>query len=345
MESHFKRVLMKTFINEYQKKKYRINHKLQRKEDQWKTPQKSLLIDSIFRKYPVDPIRVEEKDDKIKYIFDGVQRSTTCTSYAADEFKLSNDLNPVLVDGILYDIAGKKYSELDEPLRDMFMGTEVVIYVFSDCTDQDIREMFYRQNNGTPLTNTQKRTVYETDNVSEIIYSLAQHPFFDKVLSKTQKRKDVARDLVRETLMLICSDDDNDFTSFRNKDIDSFVVWYDNHIEYVSIDILKSVLDRLDAHFEALKIKSTSIPMLLYAAYIVKDKHRSMDAFLESVQEFVDHYNENTSYLEYCNRGTTSSDAVKGRWTYWKNLVNELPESAESTKEKSKESDDENINA
>ncbi len=49
----------------------------------------------------------------------------------------------------------KKYAQLDEAVQDKLNDYEMTIYVFTDCTGEDIREMFTRQNNGKPLNNTQ----------------------------------------------------------------------------------------------------------------------------------------------------------------------------------------------
>ena len=73
--------------------------------------------------------------------------------------------------------------------------------MFTGCTDEDIREMYRRQNNGKSLSNTQKRTAIESDELSEIVFSLADHPFFTKVLGKNKLKKDVQRDYIREVLI------------------------------------------------------------------------------------------------------------------------------------------------
>lgn len=96
----------------------------------------------------------------------------------------------------------------------------------------------------------QARKSLESDEVSAIIFDVANHPFFAKVLSPTQLKKDVSNDIVRQTLMLINTTDDNDFTSFRAKDIDSFVEWYNEHVDEKDIILLKSALAFLDEKFE-----------------------------------------------------------------------------------------------
>lgn len=325
MEFNNKKQLVKTFAKDMSKGKYSTKHKCQRKEDQWSKEQKSLLIDSMLRSYPLDPIRVELKEDEKKYIFDGVQRATTVCRFIEDGYKLSKTLKPVVIDGEQYEIAGKKYSELDEAVKDKISDYELIIYIFSGCTDEDIREMFRRQNNGKPLSNTQKRTAIESDTVSEIIFSLADHQFFEKIMSPAQIRKDVNRDMIRETLMLINTNEYQDFTSFRTKDINDFIAWYDQNIIQADVDFLRGALDKLDESIEELKIKPTSIPMMLYAAYQCVKEKKDFATFALMVSDFSNNYDSNEKYAAiFAGGGTASSESVNKRFQYWKNLVNKI---------------------
>lgn len=304
--------------------KYNMKHKFQRKEGQWNNRQRGELIDSMLRSYPLDPIRCEIKDDSIGYIFDGVQRSTNICDYLHDGFRLPKTLNPVTIDGIEYEISGKKFSELDESVQDKIKNYEIIIYHFTNCTEDDIREMYRRQNSGKPLSGTQKRTAIENDNLSQVVFSLADHPFFAKVLSPTQLKRDVPRDIIREALMLIETNNENDFTSFKAKDIDAFVIWYGDNLNEGKIAILADVLDKLDESFEATKIATTSLPMILYSGYrILKDK-KSFSRLVDAINGFVENYDDNEEYKKYVMAGTNSSENVRGRFDYWRNIIKSI---------------------
>lgn len=324
MDYVVKRQSAKNFTKDIAKGKYSMKHKFQRKENQWGNRQKSLLIDSMLRPYPIDPIRCEVGSDDVRRIFDGVQRATTVRDFfKKDGFRLAKNLKPVTVDGEVYEIAGKKYAQLDEAVQDKLNDYEMTIYVFTDCTGEDIREMFTRQNNGKPLNNTQKRTAIESEKVSDIIFNLADHEFFEKVLTDAQYKKDVQRDLVRETLMLVNTDEENDFTSFRAKDIDSFVVWYAENINAADISTLTDVLDTLNTG-DTIKVKSTSIPMILYAGYKCLKDSKDFRKFSAAVDEFIENYDVNEEYKQLVQSGTTSSAGVKARLQYWNNVVENL---------------------
>ena len=313
-----------SFVKEVVKKKYNMKHKLQRKEGQWNNMQRGELIDSLLRSYPIDPIRCEVKEDGVFYVFDGVQRSTNICGYINDEYRLPKTLKPVTLDGNDYEIAGKKFSQLDETVQDKIKTSEIQVYLFTNCTDEDIREMYRRQNNGKGLTSTQKRTAVECAEVSDIVFSLADHPFFEKVLSKTQIKRDVQRDIIREVLMLSETTEKNDFTSFKSKDIDNFIVWYADNIDTEKVDLIRQALDKLTETFESyekLEIGTVSIPMIIFAGYRVLKDNKSFDKLVEIIMDFAENYDNNEGYKQYCMSGTTAQNNVRGRLNYWQNIV------------------------
>ena len=310
-----------SFAKDVAKGRYNMHHKLQRQEDQWSTLQRGELIDSLLRSYPIDPIRCEVKEDGINYVFDGVQRSTNICNFLSDGYKLPRSLKSVTLDSVEYQIAGKKFSQLDEAVQDKIKSSEIQVYMFTGCTDNDIREMYRRQNNGKVLSSTQKRTAIESDELSEIVFSLADHPFFKKVLGKNKLKKDVQRDYIREVLMLTETNKENDFTSFTPKDIDKFVIWYADNINNEKIALVKQSLDKLDASFDELKINTLSIPMVIFSGYRVLKDQKSFTKLVDVINKFVEGYEDNEEYKQYCLGSTTSSPMVRGRLDYWRKII------------------------
>lgn len=324
MDFTSKKKMVKNFTKELNRGVYNIQHRLQRKEGMWNAKQKSLLIDSILRSYPIDPIRCE-KDGETYRIFDGVQRSTTLKRFLADEFKLGKDLAPVVIDGAEYEIAGKLFLELDEAVKDKIESFELIIYTFTDCTDEDIRNMFLRQNNGKALSNTQKRIAIEPQCVSDIVFELASNEMFEKFLTEKQMNSDISRDIVREALMIINSSEEHDFINFGEKSIDNFVLWYAENINNDDVEILKQVMSEINNAFEdKTKLTYTSLPMILYSAYEVKKSGKDMAKFNEALKIFIEEYDANNNYRAYLGGGTTKPQSINGRLDYWKSIVADL---------------------
>ena len=98
---------LQTLTNKIKRGNIIFTHKLQRREGVWSKSAKSLLIDSLLRGYPVNPVYtvIDEK----QAVIDGVQRLSTCYDYINDGFALSKNLEPIELDGQMYEITGKKF--------------------------------------------------------------------------------------------------------------------------------------------------------------------------------------------------------------------------------------------
>lgn len=228
-----------------------LSHKLQRPEGQWNRKQKTDLIDSLLRKYPINP-SYAIKEVGISSVIDGVQRLSCVRDFISDKFALSKDMEPVMINDEEKSLAGLKFSKLDDDTKDAILSSELQVYELTDCTEKDVREMFRRQNAGKPLNGKQLRVIHESDEFSEIVYSLATHPFMDKLMTKAQRKNGTDRDLIIQTLMLIETNQENDFTSFRTNDIDVFVVNHSDSISHDKVDMLEMALDKYDEEFDYL---------------------------------------------------------------------------------------------
>ena len=224
-------------------------HKLQRPEGQWNRRQKTDLIDSLLRKYPINPTYAI-KEVGISSVIDGIQRLSCVRDFLSDKFALSKDMEPVMVNNEEKSLAGLKFSKLDEDTKDAILNSELQIYELTDCTEKDVREMFRRQNAGKPLNGKHLRVIHESDEFSEIVYSLATHPFMDKLMTKAQRKNGTDRDLIIQTLMLIETNQENDFTSFRTNDMDVFRTTKDTKSFSKLVDLINDFLMGYDSNEE-----------------------------------------------------------------------------------------------
>lgn len=308
-------------VKDIEKGKYLFNSPLQRAEEQWNALTRSELIDSILRSYPLDPIRAIKNEDGKLDVIDGKQRATTIKKFIENGFSLHKSLEPVIIDGTEYEIAGKRFKKLDEAVQEKISSYEIQVYMFNDCTEKDVRTMFKRQNQGKPLSPKQLRTAIETPEQMDIIFSLAKHPVMSKLCTKAQQKNATDRDIIIQTLMLIESTDEQPWTSFRAKDINNFLAWYADNIDQSKVDALKTAMDKLNDAMDVIKIKSSSIPMMLFACYkVIKNKY-SFTKMVDIIQKFIKNYDTNEEYKQWLVSGTSASDQVEGRWNYWKGLI------------------------
>ena len=315
---------LQSLVKDMEKGTISLSHKLQRPEGQWNKKQKSNLIDSLLRHYPINPTYGIVETNGTLSIIDGVQRLSTIRDFIGNKFSLSKDMENVIINGEEKNLSGLKFNKLDEDTQSEILNSELQVYRMSDCTEKDVREMFARQNAGKPLSNKLMRVVHESDDFSNVVYSLTNHPFMDKIMSPVQRKNGTDRDIIIQAMMLISSNQEQEFTSFRTKDIDAYVTDYaDQYLDRV--DTLKEAMDRFNESFDAeVKIPSTSIPQILYSGYrIVKDK-KSFSRLAEKVSEFIATYDSNEEYKQYVLSGTGSKENVKGRFDYWRGIVKTL---------------------
>lgn len=299
-----------------------FRHPLQRPEGQWNNKMKSDLIDSLLRKIPVNPSYGEKRDGVIS-IIDGIQRLSIVHGYVNNGFAIRKDAPVVFVNGEEKEIAGKRFSKLDEDTQDALLNSELQIYELTDCTENDICEMFKRQNAGKPLNQKLLRVIYEKPEFRNMIAEMIEHPFIKKIATPAQHRNGSDRDWILQTFMLILTDNDNDndFTSFRTDNINTFVIEHqDEAMKYAGM--LNDALDKFDKKFEnKIKIPLTTIPMVLYSGYRVIKNHASFDKLCNSITKFIAEFDTNEEYKKSTNDGTSSSNNVTFRFNYWKNIV------------------------
>ena len=148
-----------------EKKVLSFDHPIQRKSEQWSDTQKSLLIHSMLANYPVPNIYVlredsQELDEKNKPVFnyfvmDGKQRLTSVLSYIWGEFPLDENIPAIIIEDVEYQIAGKYFCDLEEPVQYEIKRYKFDIIAFEECSNREIEEIFFRLNNSTPLTKSQ----------------------------------------------------------------------------------------------------------------------------------------------------------------------------------------------
>lgn len=149
----------------------------------WTKPQKQLLIDSMLREYDVPKIYLHRTGDKTYDVIDGQQRLRTIWEYFEGGFALAKDADPV--DG--YEVAGKKYEDLDMDILDKLNSYNLDFVILDNVSEDEIREMFLRLQNGTTLKAQEKRNAYP-GNMRDYIKELASHSFFVKSVNFQNSR-------------------------------------------------------------------------------------------------------------------------------------------------------------
>lgn len=328
MEYSTKTRALSSLIKDVDKGNISLFHKLQRKEGQWSKNQKSDLIDSLFRGYPINPTYAI-KDDKQLAIIDGVQRISCIRDFCSDKFALGKNLSNIKIKDEEKIIAGKKFSKLDEDLQDYLLRQELQIYIISDYTENDVREMFKRLNGGTALSKTQKAVVSLSDELLDKINNNLSLEFWTKTaLTAGQLKKDEDRDVLLEALMLIS---EYDIQGFKSEYIyDGFIPYLDNtdnvdkKLLFERIDLAANKLNEIISEKKK-TLKKLTIPFILYTMDNVLINKISITKYSEWLNKFLDEYDSNEEYRKLVNTsGTASKESVLARKDYFTKAISNL---------------------
>ncbi|MBM6804623.1 hypothetical protein H6B07_18725 [Mediterraneibacter glycyrrhizinilyticus] len=220
------------------------------------------------------------------------------------------------IDGTVYDIAGKKFSKLDETVQEKLMNAELQMFEMANCTEEEVREMFLRLNSGKPLNRAQKLVGIMDYAVSDSLQKIMQHPFWAKTgITAGDIKTDNIRKVACQILMLISG---YEFTAFDQGNIEKYVEELNTDVNssIQLIDHVVEVLDRMDEKIEGKidKMKKLSVPMAVGAMNLVFGDGEKEDAYLERMQNFFADFENQETYLQYCGRSTNTGENVKGRW-------------------------------
>ena len=311
------------------KKVLSFDHPIQRKSEIWTNAQKSLLIHSMLANYPVPNIYVlredsEQVDEKKKpifnyYVMDGKQRLTSTLSYIWGDFPLDDNIPDIIVDDTEYQIGGKYFCDLDEPVRFEIKRYKFEIIAFEDCSNREIEEIFFRLNNSTALTKSQIAKAMMGVELAGIVSEILESRFFSVSCNFTSgqlKASDDQKCLLQGMMLL----DTNYVSGFELEDFseDSILEYSESIRESYSdkqIVTLRSAIEYLtDAFPEKNKqLKKINIPMLIYLADVAMDTgikpmylRQWWEFFTEKDPLFED-------YKLFCSTGSTKLEKVNGR--------------------------------
>lgn len=312
-----------------EKKVLSFDHPIQRKSEQWSDTQKSLLIHSMLANYPVPNIYVlredsQELDEKNKPVFnyfvmDGKQRLTSVLSYIWGEFPLDENIPAITIDDVEYQIAGKYFCDLDEPVQYEIKRYKFDIIAFEECSNREIEEIFFRLNNSTPLTKSQVAKAKVGVEIAELINELLTSKFFTTScnFSKAQLKASDDQKVLIQSMMLL---DTNNVPDFELKDFsENSILEYSESIRGTYTDkqsnILKSAIQYLtDAFPEKNKqLRKISIPTLVYMADIAEDKEIKPMYFRQWFEFFTEEDGLMEDYKTFCSTGSTKLEKVQGR--------------------------------
>lgn len=318
----------KTLRNQIEKGQVSFECAVQR-NPVWDISRKSLLIHSMIEGYPIPPFYFARRNDGKYDALDGQQRSLAIKGYLDGEFLLSEDTPPVTDEnGYPVTVAGQEFTELPEWIQDNIKDYSLTIYYFEDITEEEIAELFFRINNGKPLTSVELTRVKAKSILK--FQEIAKHEMIAGAITEAGKRRYNDENVAMQAWTL-CFSECRDFTTkgFRPF-IESAVVTKEQVQEIgQALDCVKAVCDLLNPEEKAdkrvlKKIKTRS--HLVSCTYVTLQALRVgmlVDELKEVLYKFFD--SNQTSVSEIYNKsvgsGSAKPDKVQSRIQVLNSLI------------------------
>ncbi|MBQ2883454.1 MAG: DUF262 domain-containing protein [Alphaproteobacteria bacterium] len=290
---------VKTLLKYYEGNTLDFDSPVQRKSEQWTNLQMSMLIHSMLADFIIPNLyfRKESKDGtNYLSVLDGLQRLSTVFSFIKDEWTTHAKTPKVTLDGVEYDIALKKFSELDEDIKSAILGYRFTTYQLENCTDEEIEETFARLNAGTPLSKIQTARPKMGIELADWCNKLVSADFFQKSLNLTvaQLRHEDDFLMLVTGMMLLDSMYKDGFeikTSASSAECVRFAESIKNNYPQEKREDMELLVDYLSVAFGGVEykfLKKNNVPIIMYVAQVAIINGISEEEFLNTVVEFYD---------------------------------------------------------
>ena len=186
------------------------------------TPRKSLLIHSLIEDYPIPPMFFSQKGQTRQMDgLDGKQRSNTIKTFMEDGWKLDADFVCKNGEGKKHNFSNKLFSELPDWARERIKNYTFQINMIQNLTEEQLHEMFYRLNNGKPLTGIE--LMRARAQALTKFQQIARHDFITSTTSAHGKKLFMDEMLVMQIWAAIYALDADSTLSFQTRIFRPFI--------------------------------------------------------------------------------------------------------------------------
>ena len=283
----------------------------------WKPDQKQLLIDSILRKIDIPKLYLRETNTNgFTYeIIDGQQRMRALWEFLLNKYSLSEEAEHVLVGDKLFDIAECTYEQLPSKIKvERIHKYTLDVVIIQQATEDEIADLFYRLNNGTPLKPAEVRNAMPGE-MTENIRLLARHKFFSKVTFGNFR---YAHDQVAAQMMLL--ELNGGSSDIPDRLLSKMYADYQKKSPKTSIERMKQILDILDKVFPdktRLLNRAQSINIYLLMSFISASNKLTKtfyDEFLKWYQSSEAKRLQDTEYKLFMSSAANSRRSIEERF-------------------------------
>ena len=281
----------------------------QRHSGMWSPILKSNLVWSMLADSYIPPIVLLKdkrgEDSKGKDIFGyqvlgGQQRLiTTLFPFLNDEWTLHGSVEPVEVDGFTYDIAGRKFSELEEELQDIIKNYRFTVQAIENYTMEEAEKLYFNINSGVALSAMQKGKAKLGTELIEFLNTLLAGSFFTQGINITEKQALKEDDLLMLMQGMALLDMKNTGRDFKTISASAMLGYAESIRGSYSEDAqqtLMEIVDYLDKAFPTKNkfLRKNNTPIVIVMASIALEQNVEAEAFRAFVNDFA-----NSLYPDY----------------------------------------------
>lgn len=324
-------------VKDIEKGKYNLNSIIQRDSGAWSKLQKSEFIHSLLINLPVNTVYCIKREDGVLEVIDGLQRITTYLEYIKDEFSISKKIETVQlkehvlyadgsseISNVSYKLAAKKFSELDSEVQDTLLSCEMNFCEITYATDDEIRLLFHRLNNGTPLSNSNLDVTKLSDEMILELKKICSSPFFQKtVLCGKEKINSRDRDAILHTFMLMQYK--STIYTVSHSSLYKYAQKIDQDGSYIELcEKLDKALKSIDIYYykKHKNLKKQYIPILLAVYVECMEENNNLHSYIQNVYDFLDVYDTSKESKESSTRTIYNSEQIVDRYNKFRKLAN-----------------------
>lgn len=328
MEKHSRPLNVKEAIRKMDSNKISFDLEVQR-NNVWTKTKKGKFIHSLICNFFIPPILFVDTNSDTLYVLDGRQRLNSIFEFYNDQFEIPEDSICFVdeVTGEKYDLSNKKYSDLPDVVKDVFISNNIPSYTFKNITEEEIEEMFLRQNDGEPLRKIEYIRAKAGHNIRKFLNKMSDMTFFTNTINVTKTAKNRFTD---QQIILQCIAMLRDNFTLNSKSIEDMIgELKEEGISEEFTRYFEKIADYLDAAFSDEKfkyLKRVNVPIIFKLADKAMGYNVSALEFFDFVDRFFDDLPE--EYEEAMNQGSASEKQVMTRWNVmsgaFENFVSEL---------------------
>ena len=289
-----------SLVQDIRRNRFDFAHPYQREATQWSEKDKHLLIDSLIRNYPINPIYIVEKDQTQDYVIDGGNRLAVIYDFITNKITIPNSWPQIHIEDNWVSISGKTFSEFPSICKDRILGYPIQICNLRGATETDIKEIFARINNGVQITNAQFNAIFIPNEILESFNALMHHEIFDIILTKSHRKKASHRNFLIRIMMLLDEQyvTKNLFDYKVRKYIESLDLASNNkNIERINqisliLDNIKNIFDFICENLDRKNITMIKLPITCYAINLSLKSHKNTDQFLDWLNDYLKNFDE-----------------------------------------------------